>query len=265
MSVGTVVPKVTLLVELLKVWLLLSCSTEPPWAALDFMLAKVSVALAAPALFSVMVLPPQVEVSSPNCRAEADVPFATKVKLPFARFMVRAVPPIRVVAVPVSSTFSNALFWTVMSPVVALKAPDPLILKVPWLTANLRPVVWAVVQLSVPAPTLVMVNPEVPMLPLTLMIPVPTALKLGLLLRVRLPIFKVAPSAAPKVTVTEAVLVMAPLTELTPLAEKRPPVLLMPVGAPALVAAMLMLLVRVMPPESHKAAPAAAAPGFRMT
>ena len=29
-SVGNVVPKVTLLVELLKVWLLLSRSTEPP-------------------------------------------------------------------------------------------------------------------------------------------------------------------------------------------------------------------------------------------
>ena len=66
---------------------------------------------------------------------------------------------------------------------------------------------------------MVMVTPEVPMLPLILIIPVPTALKLGLLPRARLPIFKVAPSAAPKVMPTEAVLVMAPLTVLTPLAE----------------------------------------------
>ena len=110
MSVGTVVPKVTLLVELLKVWLLLSCSTEPPLTALEAMLAKVSVALAAPALFRVIVLPPHVDVRAPNWRADAAVPFAVKVKFPFTRFIVRAVPPIRVVAVPVSSTFSKALF-----------------------------------------------------------------------------------------------------------------------------------------------------------
>ena len=98
---------------------------------MDAMLANVRVAAAVPALLSVIVLPPQVEVRAPNWRAEAAVPFATKVKFPFARFMVRAVPPMRVVAVPVSSTFNSALFWTVMLPVVALKAPDPLILKVP--------------------------------------------------------------------------------------------------------------------------------------
>ena len=108
-SVGPVVPKVTLLVELLKVWLLLSRSTEPPLTALVVMLAKVSVALAAPALFRVIVLPPQVEVSTPNWRAEADVPFATKVKFPFTRFMVRVVPPMRVSTAAVSSTFSRAL------------------------------------------------------------------------------------------------------------------------------------------------------------
>ena len=39
----------------------------------------------------------------------------------------------------------------------------------------------------------------------------------------------------------------------------------MPYGAPAPVAAMLMVLVRVMPPESHKAAPVVAVPGLRMT
>ena len=188
------------------------------------------------------MLPPHVDVRAPNWRADAAVPFAIKVKLPFSNFMVRVVPPMRVVAVPVSSTLSSALFWTVMSPAVALKAPDPLILKVPWLTANLRPVVWAVVQLSVPVPTLAMVTPEVPMLPLILMIPVPTALKLGLLPRARLPIFKVAPLAAPKVMPVEPVFVIAPTPvpmEFTPLAENTPPVLLIP-EAPKAPTAMSM-------------------------
>ena len=187
------------------------------------------------------MLPPHVDVRAPNWRADAAVPFAIKVKLPFSNFMVRVVPPMRVVAVPVSSTLSSALFWTVMSPAVALKAPDPLILKVPWLTANLRPVVWAVVQLSVPVPTLAMVTPEVPMLPLILMIPVPTALKLGLLPRARLPIFKVAPLAAPKVMPVEPVFVIAPTVpmEFTPLAENTPPVLLIP-EAPKAPTAMSM-------------------------
>ena len=108
--VGEVVPNTRRLVVELNVCELSKRSTDPPLTTLEAMLANVSVALAAPPLLSVMVLPPQVEVRAPNCRAEGAAPFAVKVKFPFTRFIVRAVPPIRVVAVPVSSTFSRALF-----------------------------------------------------------------------------------------------------------------------------------------------------------
>ena len=116
--VGAVVPNVILLVELLKVWVLLKFRMLPPPTVA--MLAKVTVAAAAPALFSVMVLPPQVEVSAPKDKLEAAAPLAVKAKLPLFSVIVRAVPPMRVKAVPVSSTLSKALFWTVIFPVVAV-------------------------------------------------------------------------------------------------------------------------------------------------
>ena len=134
-------------------------------------------------------------------------------------------------------------------PVEALKAPDPLMLKVPWLTAKASVVVWAVVQLSVPVPILVMVTPEVPMLPLMLMTPVPTALKVGLFERPRPPMLRVAPLAAPKKMPTEVVFVIAPLMVLLPLAEKTAPVLSMPDGVVLVAFAMLMALAKLTPPD----------------
>ena len=59
-------------------------------------------------------------------------------------------------------------------------------------------------------------------------------------------------------------LVIAPVSVLLPLAENTPPVLLIPLGVPAPVAAMLMSLASVIPPVRCKALPAVAAPGFRM-
>ena len=99
------------------------------------------------------------------------------------------------------------------------------------------------------------------------MTPVPTALKVGLLLLAIDPalMVNVVPVAAPMVTPTTAVLVMEPESVLLPLALKIPPVLLMPVGAPAPVAAILIFLEKVIPPSSQRAAPAPAAPGLRMT
>ena len=162
-------------------------------------LAKVSVALAAPALFRVMVLPPQVEVRAPNWRAEAAAPFAVKVKFPLRSSIVRTVPPMRVVAVPVSSTFSRPLFWTVMAPAVPVRAPAPLILRVPWVTIGVAVLENVPVMFRVPVPTLV--KAEVSLLkPAMLMTPVPTALKNGLLATVvnaDAPKFRVAPLATP--------------------------------------------------------------------
>ena len=248
-SVGAVVT-ISRFVAVPKACALLRRSTEPPATTLLARLANVRVAAAVPALLSVMVFPPCDDVRAPNWRAEAAVPLATKVKLPFTRFMERVAPPIRVVAVPVSSTFNNALFWTVMFPPVALKAPEPLMLNVPWLTAKARPVVCTVVQFSVPVPTLAMVTPEVPMLPLTLMIPVPTVLKVGLFPRARLPMFSVAPLAAPKVMPVEPELVTKPTVpmEFTPLKENTPPVLLIP-EAPKAPTAMSMAFATVTPPD----------------
>ena len=236
MSVGAVV-MMRRLVEGPKAWVLTNVSTEPPLTTLDAMLAKVSVASAAPALFSVMVLPPQVEVRAPNCRAEAAVPFATKVKLPFAKVIVRAVPPMRVSTPAVSSTFNRALLLMTMLPVALDSRPAaPEMFIVPWLIfqAPEAEAVMFAVTFNVPVPTLVGLA-ELLMSPFTLMIPVPTALKVMLLPRARLPMFNVAPLAAPKVMPAELVFVTAPTVPMlfTPLAENTPPVLLMPLALKA--------------------------------
>ena len=97
----------------LKAPLLEKVSTEPPPIAAR--LAKVRVALAAPALFRVTRFPPQDEPSAPKLKAEAEVPLPVKAKFPVTRVNARPAP-IRVRTLPVSSTPSKALLWTVMAP-----------------------------------------------------------------------------------------------------------------------------------------------------
>ena len=111
--------------------------------------------LAAPGLLTVMVLAPQVEVRAPSCSAESAVPLPVNVKLPVARFTVRVVPPMRVVAVPVSSRLSRPLFCTVIFPPVAVRAPDPLMLNVPPLMVGAAVEVEAPRRFRVPDPILV--------------------------------------------------------------------------------------------------------------
>ena len=101
------------------------------------------------------MLPPHVDVRAPNWRADAAVPFAVKVKFPLRRSTVRDVPPMRVVAVPVSSTFSRPLFWTMTLPEVPVKAPDPLRFRVPCVTVRADVLVEAPVTFRVPVPILV--------------------------------------------------------------------------------------------------------------
>ena len=161
--------------------------------------------------------------------------------MPVLRPTARPAPK-RVSGPPEVSLMSRMpLFWTVIAPVPLENRPEPLTLRVPSVTVIARVVVCAVVKFSVPVPILLMVTPEVPMLPLTLMTPVPTALKVGLLPRPRPPILSVAPLAAPKVMPAEPVFVIAPAVpmEFTPLAENTPPVLLIP-EAPKAPTAMSM-------------------------
>src|SRR4051812_41035334 len=107
--------------------------------------------------------------------------------------------------------FNRALLLMMMLPVALENCPAPVTFVVPWVKfqAVVAEVVMFAFTFNVPVPILVGLGALFTS-PFRLMMPLPTALNVGLLPRVSVPMLSVAPFAAPKKMPVEAELLIVP-------------------------------------------------------